>query len=290
MTLYYPDVSNYQKGINLAGALAVSVKATEGSGYVSSDYSRAKAEAGTHGCYHTAYHFLHAGDTGGQVTNAHNTAGKAPLMVDVEPTGSSQPGVGDAAAFIDAYRKAGGITHLCYLPHWYWQQIGSPSLKPLADRHMVLVSSAYTSYTDRSTGTGWQPYGGMTPQIWQYTDRLAFNGQNVDFNAFRGSHGGDQSAAAVAATLAEFRSICETGTAKPVPLPDPPAKPTARTASGKESLRHAVHREGTSVQRAIWLMARDPERNAGFGDTQRGYVAGEDWDAIMPEGMIYWVG
>jgi len=184
------------------------------------------------------------------------------------------------------------VTHLVYLPHWYWQSIGSPPLKPLADRGAVLVSSAYSLYTDLSSGTGWQGYGGMIPQVWQYTDRLSFHGSDVDFNAFRGSHPGDQSTAAVAATLAEYKSVCETGKlpVKPPPLPVTPAKPGSRSASGKESLRHAAHREGTPVQRALWLMARDPKRPDGFGGAQRAYLAAADWDAIMPAGMVYWVG
>jgi hypothetical protein len=292
MTLFYPDISSAQAGMDLAGALAVAVKATEGTSYVNPDYARAKANATTHGTYFTAYHFLHAGGGSAQAAHAHQVAGRTPLMIDVEAEGASRPGTADVVEFIDAYRKAGGVTHLCYLPHWYWQSIGSPSLKPLADRGMVLVSSAYTTYTDAAGGTGWQGYGGMTPQVWQYTDRLHLNGHDVDFNAFRGSHGGDQSGAAVAATLAEFRSVAETGkmpATPPPPAPAGPAHPVARSASGKESLRHAVHREGTPVQRALWLMARDPDRDK-FGDLQRAYLGAGNWDAIMPRGMVYWVG
>src|SRR6266516_1902420 len=225
MTLYFPDISAFQAGIDLRGALAVCSKVTEGTGWASGDYQRQKANAGSHSTYFTAYHFLHGGSAAAQATWAHQHAGVTPLMVDVEPTGTSRPNLNDALSFIKAYRASGGVTHLVYFPHWYWQQLGSPSLTSLAGLGLALWSSAYTSYTDAGTGTGWQPYGGLTPKIWQYTDRLHFNGQDIDFNAFRGTHGGDQSGAAVADTLDQFKSLATTGKLsahKPVPKPPVP--------------------------------------------------------------------
>jgi hypothetical protein len=71
------------------------------------------------------------------------------------------------------------------LPHWYYQEIGSPDLTPLADAGLSLVSSNYTAYSD--TGPGWAGYGGMTPVVWQYTDSQPYGGQSVDFNAYLGT-------------------------------------------------------------------------------------------------------
>jgi hypothetical protein len=187
MTVYFPDVSAFQAGISLAGAPAVCIKATEGTSWASSDYGPAIGRARAAGCFAMAYHFLHAGSAGAQAAHAHAVAGGTPLMLDAEPTGSSRPGLGDACAFTDAYRQLGGTCALVYLPRWYWGQLGSPSLAPLARRGCALWSSAYTGYTDDDHGAGWMPYGGMTPAIWQYTDSRAFNGQRVDFSAFRGS-------------------------------------------------------------------------------------------------------
>jgi hypothetical protein len=244
MTLYYPDISSWNTGIDLAGARAVCVKITEGESYANPAYAAQRAEAARHGALLTAYHFLIAGRGAAQAAWCHARAGNTPLMVDAEATyslahlaaehsvirprpryelaagdgggplhASSMPSVADMCGFIDAYRAAGGVTHLLYLPHWYWQQIGSPSLAPLAQRKMVLVSSAYTTYTDRDGGTGWQPYGTMTPAVWQYTSSLQFGGQAVDFNAYRGSHAGDQSPAGVAAVIAQYRELVTTGSA-----------------------------------------------------------------------------
>jgi len=211
MTIFYPDVSGHQTGIDLKSALAVCIKATEGTGYTNPDYTRAKKNARDHGAFQFAYHFLLEGDAAAQARHCHSVVGGTPLMVDVEITGQSHPSLRDTTTFIDAFRRAGGTTHLVYFPHWYWEQLGGPSLKPLSNRHMRLVSSAYTKYTDDSSGTGWVGYGGMTPTVWQYSSSVRFNGMNIDFNAYRGSHPGDQSHAAVDDTVEQFKSIVTTG-------------------------------------------------------------------------------
>lgn len=189
MTIHYPDISGYNAGVSLNGAPAVCIKVTEGTSFVNPDYSAALGRAHSAGAYPFAYHYLHQGNAAGQASWAHQHAGATPLMLDFEPTGSSYPQVGDATAFIDEYRRLGGIIHLNYFPHWYWQQLGSPGMRPFLSRDMFLVSSAYTAYTDEPTGAGWQPYGGQYPSIWQYTDSQQFNGQRVDFNAYRGLAG-----------------------------------------------------------------------------------------------------
>lgn len=186
-TLFFPDISAFQAGISLAGATAVAIKATEGAGWTSSDYAPAIGRARMAGAFAMAYHFLHAGTPAAQAAHAHTVAGRTPLMLDAEPTGSSRPGMGDITGFIDAYRRLGGTCNLVYLPRWYWGQIGSPSLGPLAARKCALWSSAYTGYTDDPHGTGWMPYGGLTPAIWQYTDARPFNGHRTDFNAYQGT-------------------------------------------------------------------------------------------------------
>jgi len=210
MTLLYPDISAYNAGISIADAEAVCIKVTEGTGWLNSDYEPAMGRARQAGAFAFAYHFLHAGNAPAQAAWAHEHAGTTPMMVDCEPTSGSNPSVGDAESFVDAYRNLGGICHLIYFPHWYWQQIGSPSLTGFVTRNCYLVSSAYTSYTDASNGTGWMPYGGMTPSVWQYTDAHSFNGESVDFNAYRG-------------TLAEFEAMVG-GSAPPPPPPPPPGQ------------------------------------------------------------------
>lgn len=200
MTIFIPDTYSGQAGISYAGAPAVLVKATQGTGYVSPDYVPAKGRAAASGTFFCAYHFLEAGNGPAQASHAFGVAGKdVPLMLDFEPS-TTKPSVADAQAFTDAYRKLGGIIHLLYFPHWYWQQLGSPALN---FSNMALVSSDYTTYSD--TGPGWAPYGGMTPAVWQYTSTATFNGHNpVDMNAYKG-------------TIAQFKAL-----ALGVPVTDPP--------------------------------------------------------------------
>jgi GH25 family lysozyme M1 (1,4-beta-N-acetylmuramidase) len=220
VTLYYPDVSSFQGGIRLSGAHAVCAKVTQGTGYVSQQYAPQRAQAAALGATFFAYHFLQQSQAAAQAAWCHEHAGATPLMVDFEPYPQirSYPVLADAVAFIDAYRKLSGVTHLVYLPKWYWQQLGSPGLGALASRGCALVSSDYAAYTDANSGVGWQPYGGMTPQIWQYTDTMAFGGlSDVDFNAFRGSYAGKEDPVSVQATVRQLQSLITTGSISSAP-------------------------------------------------------------------------
>jgi hypothetical protein len=205
MTIWYPDVSNHEGAMPLAsGTVACFAKASEGTGYADPFYAHFKAEAARVGALFGAYHFLKQGNAAAQARFAFSIVGPGvPMMIDFEPeydaNGNpvSLPTIADAIGFRDTYRQLGGLVRLNYLPRWYWQQLGSPSLAPLAD--LVLVASDYTTYSD--TGPGWAPYGPGEPEpgVWQYTDKLPYSGQQVDFNAFRGTieefsallHGGD---------------------------------------------------------------------------------------------------
>ena len=199
MTLFYPDISGYQGNIDLSEIPAACAKATEGTSFASAAYGEQKAMAARDGAFFFAYHFLRHGEPRTQAMWCRGKTPGVPLMLDFEPAGSSAPTLSDAAAFIAAYRSAGGTCWLVYLPHWYWQQLGSPDLKPLRDLGMLLVSSAYPGGYPGDHGSGWTPYGGYpTVTIWQYTSSQALHGQRVDYNAYRG-------------TLAGLESLARTG-------------------------------------------------------------------------------
>jgi GH25 family lysozyme M1 (1,4-beta-N-acetylmuramidase) len=189
MTLFFPDVASYEAGIRLDGMSLISVKATEGTSYTNPDYARVAGDARHRGLPLIAYHFLrHDSSPAQQATHCHDVVGSGtPVMLDVETaTNGSCATADDAVNFTMALKKLGGNPRLIYLPKWYWQdKLGSPDLTPLVKAGLLLVSSNYTSYSD--TGPGWAPYGGMTPVVWQYTDRYALNGFAVDHNAFRGN-------------------------------------------------------------------------------------------------------
>jgi GH25 family lysozyme M1 (1,4-beta-N-acetylmuramidase) len=202
MTLFYPDIYSGQAGMSFKGTLIAVVKATQGTGYTNPDYVKAKARAAANGTYFCAYHFLTQGNGSAQADHAFSVVGAGTsLMLDWESTPGSNPGVADAQAFVTRYKALGGTVVLNYLPHWYWQQIGSPSLKWFANQGMVLVASNYQGYTDN--GPGWTGYGGMVVAAWQYSATATFNGFHpVDFNAYKG-------------TVAEFTALTKGATMKP---------------------------------------------------------------------------
>jgi hypothetical protein len=199
VTVFGPDISSYQAGLNLArltDAAFVIAKTTEGTYYTDSAYPGWRAQAAAIGKPFVWYHFLSGEDATAQ---AGHTAAKVgdkalPGMLDFEPAGIFSPTLAQAVAYIKAAQAAGLRLVLVYLPRWYWQQLGSPDLSELAALGVQLVSSAYPGGNGSPAqlypgdkAAGWQPYGGMTPLIYQFTDKATDGGQSLDYNAFRGS-------------------------------------------------------------------------------------------------------
>jgi hypothetical protein len=180
----FPDISHYQAGLSLTGASFVVAKATEGTGYTDPSYAGFRDQADRLGIGFAAYHWIDTSDLAAQAMKAYSVAGGRPLMWDAEAAGATVPRLVELTT---RYRALGGNPRAVYLPHWWWWQLGSPSLLPLANAGLFLISSNYPTSGYTPTGPGWAPYGGMTPQIWQYTDKQQFNGQPVDFNAYRGT-------------------------------------------------------------------------------------------------------
>src|SRR5262245_56264969 len=110
-------MSSAQTGMDLAGAKAVAIKATQGTGYHNPDYGRAKTNATGHGAFVMAYHFLEDGAAAAQAQWCHSGGpgwagvGNVPTMIDCEPTTGSNPGITDIVTFIDNFRRLGGVTH-----------------------------------------------------------------------------------------------------------------------------------------------------------------------------------
>jgi hypothetical protein len=182
MTIFFPDVSNHQAGLSLHGAVAVIAKATQGDWYTDPTYGGFKAQADQLGAPFMGYHWPDTGDLQSQAQRAYSVLGSTPTMWDAEAAGATVPRL---VELTHRLRDLGGNPRTFYLPHWFWQQLGSPDLTPLTDLGLTLISSDYTAYSD--DGPGWTPYGGATPQQWQYTDAQQFNGMAVDFNAFKGT-------------------------------------------------------------------------------------------------------
>jgi len=184
MTIFFPDLSHY-KTPSLDGAVALITKATQGTTFVDPTYAAFKQDADRRGIPFAGYHWIDTSDPGAQAAHAFQVMGNTPCMWDAEASGATVARIVDITK---RYRALGGNPRLVYLPHWWWQDhLGAPSLQPLADLGLALVSSAYPAAGYSSTGVGWNGYGGMSPSIWQYTDKQMFNGVAVDFNAFKGT-------------------------------------------------------------------------------------------------------
>lgn len=192
MTIYFPDLSHWDGAQIEPGTVAVIAKATQATSIADPTYPTHKAQAANTGAIFAAYHWLNATSLDAQARWCHQNVGDVPLMIDAEDvpgnTGYTRTlAVLDIVTFAQAFRALGGTCNLVYLPHWYWERMGSPDLSPLAAAGLSLVSSNYTTYSD--DGPGWAPYGGLTPVIWQYTNALPYGGSHADFNAFKGTVG-----------------------------------------------------------------------------------------------------
>jgi hypothetical protein len=227
VTIFGPDISSYEAGLDLsklADASFIIAKTTEGTYYTDADYQGWRRQAANLGKPFIWYHFLSGEDPHAQAQHTLANVGDIglPGMLDAEPTGSFSPTLAQMIAYVDAAKAVGLHMRLIYLPRWYWQQIGSPGLGPLADRGLALVSSSYPGGTGSPSrlypgdgAAGWQGYGGMDPLLYQYTNQATDGSKNEDYNAYRG-------------TIAQLVADLQAPAAPPAPAPDP-APPTSTT-------------------------------------------------------------
>lgn len=202
MTIFGPDISSYQHGVNVADLSDpfVLLKCTEGTYYADPDYNGWVTQARSSKKMVIPYHFVKtesSAQSQAQYLKAHIGNSSLPVMLDIETEGASKPNLPFVLSVIDAMAAQGLNVKLVYLPRWYWEQIGSPDLTPLAHRNVGLVSSAYPSRGGQEPavgyaasggdgGAGWASYGGVRPVLWQFTDS-GLEQQQLDFNAFRGT-------------------------------------------------------------------------------------------------------
>lgn len=202
MTIFGSDISSYQAGLDVAHLpdAFVLMKCTEDVSYVDADYAGWLAATKSAGKVPIAYHFIGPSDPAKQAAHlaAHIIDPSVWVMVDFEDEGPFHPTLAQLLALDDAIKAAKLRVVLNYFPRWKWGNLGSPSLAGLTQRRIGLVSSSYPNLTvapagqvyaaaGGDNGPGWAPYGGVTPLLWQFTDRATDGGQQVDMNAFRGT-------------------------------------------------------------------------------------------------------
>lgn len=217
--IYGVDIHpTYQAGISIEKIAAegfawLAVKASQG---VSVSWSAAadawlrRGEAA--GLVSFPYHYLT--DTAAPDLQAHAAKTAAmgrPIMVDFE---SGSGSVDNLRAFISNCAALGVRVALAYVPRWYWQQIGSPSLAglpPIVSSRYLTVTGYASSIFSQVPASFWESYGGGTTTVLQFSDRASVAGYKVDVNAFRGT--ADQFRALVHSTPQEggMASVPEIG-------------------------------------------------------------------------------
>lgn len=193
MTIFGPDLSSYQDGVDVRALPHpfVIAKCTEGTYYSDANYAGWHLQATEAAKIFVPYHFVSSEDPDAQAKHFAQKIGdtRLPAMLDFEPTAAYKPPLQQLLAVADACYRVGIHIALAYLPRWYHEQLGSPDLRALDGRAISLVSSAYPGGAGYpgDGAAGWQPYGGMTPAVYQFTDAAPVQGHPVDLNAYRGS-------------------------------------------------------------------------------------------------------
>lgn len=195
----------YQAGIPIealpgAGIDFLSVKVSQGTSsvYLSQGSLAMLHRAMASGILCVGYHWLVPGNEDAQAATfaaALAAAGVSAGVSDVEDIdGNRQPTLSIAGirSFHDACNRHGAFVAFMYLPHWYWQDLGSPSLTGLP----MLWASSYPSSQPGSPqslfaavdASRWQSYGGLSVGPLQFSSAAVLAGYApVDVNAYQGN-------------------------------------------------------------------------------------------------------
>ncbi len=197
--LFGIDISDYQRDFDLArakneGYEFAFIKATEGATWRGKYFAANLARARAAGMLVAAYHYQRAGNSAqSQVDNIRSMVPTdVPIVIDVEDGGG---GVDLTRDIINRLRQAGYRSPLLYLPMWYWQKIGSPSLAglpPLWYSRYPANRAGYASVVwEKNAGwlnSFWGGYGGLGVEVLQFSDMGRLAGRSpIDLNAYRGT-------------------------------------------------------------------------------------------------------
>lgn len=206
--LFGLDLSHYQStSLDLVqcrreGVEFVFIKASEGSTLIDPAFPTRLAQARAAGMLVAAYHYVRSNATAAaQVACvARVVPNNVPVIPDVEVNSG---GIALVREFVDLLRRAGYTVPLLYLPRWYWQQLGSPSLVGLpslwSSRYPNNVGGSIADEYNDVLGSYWVGYGGLGVTVLQFTSSARVAGYApVDANAYIGTR--DQLAAVLGQT------------------------------------------------------------------------------------------
>lgn len=198
MTLYGPDTSNnnWSSAAECTAAMAqiksegfswVEAKVSEGNYYQDPYWPVTKAACAAQGLGVVGYHYVTTDPAASQAATFAGNGGGLQAMLDFEANSGN---IANFWSVVNAFNALGIEVVLSYIPHWYWQQIGSPDLSQVPG----LVASSYVNGTGYASSlypgdasSYWAAYGGATPQILQFTDAASIAGLSIDANAYIGT-------------------------------------------------------------------------------------------------------
>jgi lysozyme len=196
--LFGVDLSHHKPGFDFGrarreGITFALLKASEGDSMSDATFTPYLTASRKAGLLTAAYHYQRAdAAVSAQVRRVTSMVPRdVPVAVDVEANSGS---VALTRQLIGALKLAGYRVPWVYLPRWYWQQIGSPSLAglpPLWSSRYPSMSVASATATYRSVPESyWSGYGGLNVELLQYTSSAAvanYTAGSIDVSAFRGS-------------------------------------------------------------------------------------------------------
>ncbi|WP_024874684.1 glycoside hydrolase family 25 protein [Saccharomonospora piscinae] len=190
------DISHHQGSFDVERAAREGIeffifKATEGSGFTDSRFAENLAKARRTGKLYAAYHYQRDGiSAAAQVAHVRTIVPRGvPVIPDVE---TNSGGVALTRDLVTRLRNAGYPVPLLYLPRWYWQRLGSPSLAGLpplwSSRYPDnVVDDIRDEYADVPPHY-WDGYGGLRVAVLQFTSSARVAGRSpIDGNAYRGT-------------------------------------------------------------------------------------------------------
>jgi lysozyme len=191
------DLSHYQNlSLDLAqcrreGIEFVFLKSTEGNTFTDSAFASNLAEARNAGLLVAAYHYVRsAAAASDQIALIRRVVPlDVPVILDVE---ANSGGVALTRDMVNRLQAVGYRVPLLYLPRWYWQQIGSPSLAGLpplwSSRYPDNVVGTLSSEWAQAPASYWTGYGGLGVAVLQFTSSARIAGhQPLDANAYNGT-------------------------------------------------------------------------------------------------------
>ena len=194
--IYGVDISNHQRGIQCQrianeGFKFSIIKATEGT-WKDPVYRSHFDDAKRAGLHVGAYVYVRdetSAEAHARALDEVVNDKTVPIALDIED-GSGRR-VDHFRAIKAAIESRGYRVFLTYMPRWYWERIGCPSLSglpPLWTSRYPDMKPDYASVIYQRSGLkGWEGYGGLSVAVWQFTSSAKVAGYQIDANAFNGS-------------------------------------------------------------------------------------------------------